>query len=103
MKPLWPPPITMTSGIRFGYLSVKNAASANGGETPSRPRTTIIYGHAHRASISHYEVRKRKYTLIRSATTQQTANPVSLASPDRIKNWSPLDGLDLFRTGCQHY
>ena len=27
----------------------------------------------------------------------------SSASPGRIKNWSPLDGLDPFRAGCEHY
>jgi hypothetical protein len=53
---LWPPPITMTSGIRFGYLSVKNAASANPGETPSQLSSTATPAELRSAT---YEVRSR--------------------------------------------
>ena len=46
------------------------------------------------ASIIRYEIRKLR---------NKPQSLASLASPYRIKNWSPLDGLDPFRAGCQHY
>ena len=44
------PPITMTSGIRFGYLSVKKRSLCKPGRNTV---AIIIYGHSRGASISH--------------------------------------------------
>lgn len=46
---------------------------------------------------------KKTNNSILPQTSQPTAKLASSASSDRIKNRSPLDGLDLFGTGRQHY
>ena len=45
--------------------------------------------------------RERRYGIGNRGRVKERIS--SLASPDWIKNWSPLDGLDPFRAGCQHY